>query len=76
MKPGSWIIVIVNYVHAMNKKRYLITDSCHWFENPKKGYNPNPKRTPHSIEVVDLDTGTIVELRSGSIIQIVKNKRV
>ena len=51
------------------KKKYIITDSCCYY--PKKG----KKRVPHAVEVVDLETGTVKLLRSGSIIQIVRAGR-
>lgn len=55
-------------------KEYLVTDQCFWkvLKHPEK-YNPYDKtRAPHSIQLVDQDTGTVVNLPSGSIIKIVK----
>lgn len=57
-------------------KRYLITDQCFWKENPPEDYNPlDPERKPHGITLVDVDSGTIVFLESGSIIQIVEPRK-
>lgn len=59
-------------------KEYIITDQCFWqglTEEEKKQYNPyDKKRAPHGVQLVDPDTGTIVNLLSGSIIKIVKSK--
>lgn len=56
------------------KKQYLVTDQC--FFKPLKHpelYNPYDKnRAPHSIQLVDQETGTIVNLPSGSIIEVIK----
>lgn len=52
----------------MRKKRYIITDSCFFYDNKKK-------RSHHWIEAVDLETGEVVSIKSGSIIQIVKRKK-
>ena len=52
----------------MNKnKKYLLTDSCFFWDNKEK-------RNKHWIEVVDLETGEVKELKSGSVIQIVKER--
>lgn len=59
-------------------KRYLLTDSCYWnnlTDEQKQEYNPYDKsRTPHGVQLVDIETGTIVNLKSGSVIQIVEAK--
>jgi hypothetical protein len=57
-------------------KEYIVTDQC-FYETmtPKEQANYNPydkKRAPHSLNLVDAQTGTIVNLPSGSIIKIVK----
>jgi len=55
------------------KKQYLVTDQCFYqtLKNPEK-YNPYDKtRAPHSIQLVDQQTGTIVALPSGSIIEVI-----
>lgn len=53
-------------------KEYLITDDCFWQQNPPKNYNVlDPKRTPHFITVVDVKTGSVVRLHSGSIIKVI-----
>lgn len=58
------------------EKEYIITDQCFWQKlSPKesKEYNPyDNKRAPHSVQLVDPDTGTIVNLPSGSIIKVIK----
>ena len=50
-------------------KKYLLTDSCFYWGNSKK------KRNKHWIEVVDLKTGTVKHIKSGSIIQVVKERK-
>ncbi len=52
-----------------SKKRYLLTDSCFFWDNTEK------KRNKHWIEVVDLDTGEVKELQAGSVIRIVSERR-
>lgn len=49
------------------KKKYIITDNCYWYKNKKK-------RSPHFVEILDLETGSIKQLKSGSIIQVIKEK--
>jgi hypothetical protein len=49
-------------------KRYILTDSCYWY-GKKKG------RSPHFIEIVCLKTGTVKQLKSGSVITIVKEEK-
>ena len=53
----------------MTKARYIVTDSCFYYE--KKG----EQRVPHTIEVVNLETGSVKKLKSGSIIRIIKQKK-
>ena len=49
-------------------KKYILTDSCFFYESKKK-------RSPHSVEIVDLKTGSVKKLKSGSVIQIIKEKK-
>lgn len=52
-------------------REYIITDSCFWETNPPEDYNPHDtKRAPHSVQLVDRVSGTIVNLPSGSVIKI------
>lgn len=44
-----------------NEKIYLLTDGCAWEINKQTG-----NEHPHSIEVVDLETGAIRYIKSGS----------
>jgi len=44
-----------------NEKVYLVTDGCFWEINKETG-----NEHPHSIEVVDIDTGAVRYIRSGS----------
>ena len=46
---------------AANEKIYLITDGCMWELNKKMGASH-----AHAIEVVDLETGAVRYIRSGS----------
>lgn len=58
----------------INDKEYMLTDSCYFVANPPSDYNPyDKKRTPHGIQLVDVKTGTIVNLLSGSIIKVIKS---
>ena len=52
----------------MAKKKYIITDSCFYYDNKKK-------RSSHSIEVVDLKTGAVKAIKSGTIIQVIKENK-
>lgn len=51
-----------------SKKKYILTDSCFFYE--KKG----ERRVPHTIEVVDLYTGSVKQLKSGTVIKVVKER--
>ena len=57
-------------------REYIVTDQCFWEklgEKERKMYNPYEKdRAPHSIQLVCAETGTIVNLTSGSRVIIVK----
>lgn len=58
----------------LKRKRYLLTDQCFWEQHPPPDYNPlDPKRTPHAVSIVDVDTGTVVILNSGSIIEVIES---
>jgi len=50
----------------MKKKRYIVTNNCYWYDNLKT------PRTHHFIEVCDMQTGEIIELRNGTVIEVVK----
>jgi hypothetical protein len=55
------------------EKEYLVTDSCFWSAHAPADYNPfDANRAPHHIELVDVKTGSVVHLQSGSIIRVVK----
>jgi hypothetical protein len=57
------------------EKTYMVTDQCFWETNKPENYNPlDPKRAPHAITLVDVETGSIVLLKSGSIIQVIEPK--
>lgn len=57
----------------LEDKEYILTDFCFWETNPPEDYNPlDPKRKPHSIQLVDVETGTVALLPSGSIIKVVQ----
>ncbi len=57
-------------------RRYIVTDQCYWetmTEEERAAYNPfDKKRTPHYLQLVDAETGTIVNLPSGSVIRVVE----
>ncbi len=48
-------------------RKYLLTDSCYFYGKKK--------RCPHYVEVVDLETGAVKRLKSGSIVRILKEKK-
>lgn len=57
----------------LKDKEYLLTDSCMFHDGVGEDYNPyDPERKPHSLQLVDPVSGTMVHLKSGSIIKIVK----
>lgn len=59
----------------LHKKRYMVTDQCMWETSKLENYNPlDPKRAPHALTLVDVETGSIAFLKSGSIIQVVEPK--
>ena len=57
----------------MENRKYIITDDCAFLK--EKDYpNKNKKRNPHFITIVDIENWTVIELKSGSIIKIIKQK--
>lgn len=44
-----------------NEKIYMLTDGCLWELNKQTG-----NEHPHSVEVVDLETGAVRYIKSGS----------
>lgn len=56
------------------EREYIVTDHCYFVEIPREDYNPyDKKRSPHAIQLVDKETGTVVMLESGSVIKVVHN---
>lgn len=53
----------------LNEKVYLLTDGCMWEQNKKNG-----TFYPHAIEVVDIETGAVTYIRSGSKIRFVEGQ--
>ncbi len=53
----------------MNNPEFVLTDGCMWEMNKKNGTSH-----PHAIEVVDVKTGAIRYIKSGSRIQFVKGE--
>lgn len=51
------------------KRNFLLTDACLWEMNNKMG-----TKAPHAIEVVDMETGQVRYINSGSIIRFVKGE--
>jgi len=49
------------------QKTFMITDSCFWEMNKQNG-----TRAPHAIEVVDVDTGQVRFIKSGSKIRFIE----
>lgn len=59
---------------SLNGRTFMLTDQCFYQEdNNEKDYNPDNRRKPHAISVVDIDTGTIRLIKSGSMIKVVKD---
>lgn len=57
-------------------KEYVLTDSCYFQQSPSLDYNPYDKeRSPHGVQLVDVKTGTVVNLLSGSVIKIIKSRK-
>lgn len=55
------------------EKEYLLTDSCFWRDVNPEEYNPlDSNRKPHHVEVVDVKTGSVAHIPSGSIIKVIK----
>lgn len=52
-----------------NEKVYLLTDGCAWEINEQAG-----NEHPHSVEVVDLETGAVRYIRSGSKIKLIQGE--
>lgn len=52
-----------------HEKIYLLTDGCMWEANKRNG-----KNHPHSMEVVDIETGAVQYITSGSHIKFVKGE--
>ena len=50
------------------KRKYILTDSCFFYEGKQK-------RVPHWIEIVDVENGNVKKLKSGSVIQVVKERK-
>lgn len=51
------------------KKIFILTDSCMWEANKQAG-----KSAPHAIEVVDIGTGQIRYIKSGSQIKFISGE--
>ncbi len=54
---------------SLNKKVFLLTDGCMWEKNKQAGTSD-----PHAIEVVDLETGAVRYIKSGSRISLVEGQ--
>ena len=52
-----------------HEKIYLLTDGCMWELNKKLG-----DEHPHAVEVVDIETGSVRYIRSGSRIKFLEGK--
>ncbi len=61
-------------LQSLEGREFMLTDQC-WFqeENNDKDYNPDDRRKPHMTAAIDLETGTVRMVKSGSIIRIVKD---
>lgn len=53
----------------MNERIYLLTDGCLWEINKQSG-----NEHPHSVEVVDIETGAVRYIKSGSKITFIEGE--
>ena len=53
----------------INEKIYILTDGCAWEINKQTG-----NEHPHSVEVVDLETGAVRYIKSGSRIKFIEGE--
>ena len=59
------------------QNEYIVTDECFWIDNKPEDYNPSdPNRKPHFTTLVDMETGSITKLGSGSRVKIIQNTYV
>lgn len=59
---------------SLTGRTFMLTDQCFYQEaNNENDYNPDDRRKPHAISVVDVETGTIRLIKSGSLIKVVKD---
>jgi len=66
-------IIGVQKFQPQESKTYLLTDSCFWSQTTPEDYNySDPSRKPHTVQLVDVETGTIVHLTCGSLVKIIK----
>lgn len=54
---------------AKDKQTFMLTDGCMWEMNKQ-----NDTTYPHAIEVVDIETGSVRYIKSGSIITFVSGE--
>jgi hypothetical protein len=55
-------------------RKYILTDQCFYMEDGGgKDYNPDDRRKPHITSVVDMKTGTIRQLKSGTVITVIED---
>lgn len=53
----------------MNEKVFMLTDGCAWEINKQAG-----NEHPHSVEVVDMETGAVRYIKSGAKISLLEGK--
>ena len=67
---------MANKYTPQQDKEYILTDQCYWQQlssEEQEAYNPyDSNRAPHGVSLVDPETGTIVNILSGSIIKVIK----
>lgn len=64
-------------VKKAKEKEYIVTDQCWFEEHGIENYNPYDRtRKPHAVTLVDVETGTIVLLYSGSKVKITEMRAV
>jgi hypothetical protein len=65
-----------NKFNPVAGRRYFVSDQRLYEQEPPANYNPlDPYRTRHIVQLIDIDSGTILNLMSGSIVEIVKAKK-
>lgn len=62
-----------NKYQPVEEREYIVTDTCMYDPDAGDEYNPlDTERAPHILQCVDRESGTVVHLKSGSVIKVIK----